>query len=59
MDHTRLQDLFDQAIALHQRGDLVGAERLYQQILLMELPSFAPRHMLGVIRRSGAATRTR
>jgi tetratricopeptide (TPR) repeat protein len=50
MDHTRLQDLFDQAIALHQRGDLAGAERLYQQILLMEPASFAPRHMLGVIR---------
>jgi hypothetical protein len=29
MDHTRLQDLFDQAIALHQRSDLAGAERLY------------------------------
>jgi tetratricopeptide (TPR) repeat protein len=45
-----LQELFDQAIALHQGGDLAGAERLYQQILLMEPNSFAPRHMLGVIR---------
>jgi tetratricopeptide (TPR) repeat protein len=50
MDHARLQDLFDQAIALHQQGDLAGAERLYQQALLMEPNSFAPRHMLGVIR---------
>ena len=46
----RLQDLFDQAIALHQRGDMAGAERLYQQVLLLEPSSFAPRHMLGVIR---------
>jgi tetratricopeptide (TPR) repeat protein len=45
-----LQELFDQAIALHQGGDLAGAERLYQQALLMEPNSFAPRHMLGVIR---------
>ncbi|MFO1249506.1 MAG: tetratricopeptide repeat protein [Alphaproteobacteria bacterium] len=47
---NRLQDLFDQAIALHQRGDVTAAERLYQQILLLEPSSFAPRHMLGVIR---------
>jgi tetratricopeptide (TPR) repeat protein len=45
-----LQELFDQAITLHQGGDLAGAERLYQQILLLEPNSFAPRHMLGVIR---------
>jgi len=45
-----LQDLFDQAVALHQKGELVSAERLYQQALLMEPNSFAPRHMLGVIR---------
>jgi tetratricopeptide (TPR) repeat protein len=45
-----LQELFDQAIALHQSGDLAAAERIYQQVLLMEPNSFAPRHMLGVIR---------
>jgi tetratricopeptide (TPR) repeat protein len=45
-----LQELFDQAIALHQSGNLTAAERLYQQVLLMEPNSFAPRHMLGVIR---------
>lgn len=49
-DRQALQDLFDQAIALHQRGDLAGAERLYQQALLLEPKSFAPRHMLGVVR---------
>jgi tetratricopeptide (TPR) repeat protein len=47
---TTLQDLFDQAIALHQRGELGEAERLYQRVLLLEPSSFAPRHMLGVIR---------
>ncbi len=41
---TNLQDLFDQAIALHQRGDLGAAERLYQRVLLLEPSSFAPRH---------------
>jgi tetratricopeptide (TPR) repeat protein len=50
MSYSRLQDLFDQAVALHQQGELAGAERLYQQVLLMEPASFAPRHMLGVIR---------
>ena len=45
-----LQELFDQAIALHQRGSLAEAERLYQRVLLLEPSSFAPRHMLGVIR---------
>lgn len=49
-DRQALQDLFDQAVALHQRGDLPQAERLYQQALLLEPKSFAPRHMLGVIR---------
>jgi len=44
------QDLFDQAIALHQRGELGEAEKLYQRVLLLEPSSFAPRHMLGVIR---------
>jgi tetratricopeptide (TPR) repeat protein len=48
--HAHLQDLFDQAIALHQAGDLAQAGLLYQQILLKEPSSFAPRHMLGVIR---------
>ena len=49
-DRQALQDLFDQAIALHQRGDLAAAERLYQQALMLEPKSFAPRHMLGVMR---------
>ncbi len=47
---NNLQELFDQAIALHQRGALDEAERLYQRVLLLEPASFAPRHMLGVVR---------
>jgi tetratricopeptide (TPR) repeat protein len=50
MNHSHLQELFDRAIALHQGGDLAEAEKLYQQVLAMEPASFAPRHMLGVIR---------
>ncbi len=45
-----LQDLFGQAAALHQRGQLVEAERLYQQILAGAPKAFAPLHMLGVLR---------
>ena len=45
-----MQDLFDQAITAHQHGDVASAERLYQQVLLLEPAAFAPRHMLGVIR---------
>ncbi len=47
---TDLQELFDQAIALHQAGVLDEAERLYQRVLLLIPAGFAPRHMLGVIR---------
>ena len=50
MNRPHLQELFDRAIALHQAGDLAQAEKLYQQALLTEPASFAPRHMLGVIR---------
>src|SRR3982751_4126363 len=50
VSRDRLQDLFDRAIAAHQRGDAAGAERLYQQVLLLEPSAFAPRHMLGAIR---------
>jgi len=45
-----LQELFDQAIALHQAGALDQAEALYQRMLLLLPASVAPRHMLGVIR---------
>src|SRR4029079_6032112 len=45
-----LQELFDQAIALHQAGALDQAEALYQRMLLLLPASVAPRHMLGSIR---------
>src|SRR5437764_839976 len=47
---TDPQELFDQAIALHQAGALDQAEALYQRMLLLLPASVAPRHMLGVIR---------
>jgi tetratricopeptide (TPR) repeat protein len=50
VSRNQLQALFDQAITMHQRGDVREAERLYQQVLLLEPANFAPRHMLGVIR---------
>ena len=50
VSRDRLQELFDLGLAAHQRGDVAGAERLYQQVLLLEPSAFAPRHMLGVIR---------
>jgi len=45
-----LQELFDWALMLHQQGELNQAELLYQRALMMAPSSFAPRHMLGVIR---------
>ncbi len=50
VSRDRLQELFDLGLTAHQRGDVAGAERLYQQVLLLEPSAFAPRHMLGVIR---------
>ncbi len=44
------QDLFGQAAALHQRGQLAEAERLYLQVLAAAPKAFGPRHMLGVLR---------
>ena len=37
-------------MALHQRGDLTGAEKLYVQILTLRPDHFDARHLLGVIR---------
>ncbi len=44
------QSLCDQAVALHRKGDLAGAEKLYVQILAEAPDSFAPLHLLGLIR---------
>ena len=39
-----------QAFALHQRGDLIAAEKLYQELLRLYPQSFDTCHLLGVLR---------
>ena len=43
------QDYFQQALALHQAGQLAQAQSMYQQILAAQPNHFAALHMLGVI----------
>ncbi|MDB5740830.1 MAG: repeat-containing protein [Alphaproteobacteria bacterium] len=50
MNETEQRLAMQQATAFHQRGALVEAEHLYAQILAAAPGSFAPRHMLGVLR---------
>jgi tetratricopeptide (TPR) repeat protein len=45
-----LQALYEQAVGLHQRGNLVDAEQLYLQVMQSAPDSFGARHMLGVLR---------
>jgi len=45
-----LQALYEQAVGLHQRGNLPDAERLYLQVMREAPNSFGARHMLGVLR---------
>ena len=40
----------EQAIALHQQGNLAEAERLYLQLLEADPALFGPRYYLGVLR---------
>ncbi len=44
------QQLYEQAVGFHQRGNLVEAERLYLQALRADAASFMPRLMLALIR---------
>ena len=44
------QQLYEQAIGFHQRGNLVEAERLYLQALCADASGFMPRLMLAIIR---------
>src|SRR5690349_11243949 len=46
---NRLLRVFDEAVALHGKGDLHGAELLYRQILTEQPRHFASLHLLGVI----------
>ena len=43
-------DVQEQAVAAHQRGDLVTAERLYGEVIAADPQAFVPRHLLGVAR---------
>jgi len=43
------QQIYGQAMTLHQRGRLVEAESLYRRLLAVEPRAFAPLHMLGVL----------
>ena len=45
-----LRQACDQAIALHQKGDLAEAERGYRQILMGQPGNFTALHLLGVVR---------
>jgi predicted O-linked N-acetylglucosamine transferase (SPINDLY family) len=44
-----MQDVYAQAFALHQRGQLVEAERLYRQVLAEDARAFAAWQMLGIL----------
>jgi len=49
-----------QAFALHQRGDLIAAEKLYQEILRLHPQSFDACHLMGVLRaQQGRASEAR
>ena len=45
-----LSQLLEQAVALHQRGQLAEAERLYRQVLNARADNFEARHLLGLLR---------
>ena len=44
-----MQDIYNQALVLHQRGKLVEAEQLYRQVLAVDARMLAARQMLGVL----------
>jgi predicted O-linked N-acetylglucosamine transferase (SPINDLY family) len=45
-----VQDLYGQAAALHQRGQLAEAERLYREVIKAAPKAFPPLHMLGILK---------
>ncbi|SFU94832.1 tetratricopeptide repeat protein [Pseudoduganella namucuonensis] len=47
--------LLQQAVALHQRGDLSQAQTLYAEVLRREPANFDALHMMGVLARQGGA----
>src|SRR5579885_1528522 len=50
MEILDLKKVAEQAIALHQQGNLPEAERLYLQLLQADPALFGPRYYLGVMR---------
>ncbi|QOZ36882.1 glycosyltransferase family 41 protein [Bradyrhizobium sp. CCBAU 53421] len=46
---TALQRAFGQAVALHQRGQLAAAEKIYEDILRQQPNNFDALHLLGLI----------
>jgi tetratricopeptide (TPR) repeat protein len=44
------QDLLQQAVRSHQRGDIAAAERLYRKVLAQAPRDFHALHLLGVVR---------
>ena len=51
----RTSQLLQQAVALHQRGDLSQAEALYAEVLRREPDNFDALHLMGVLARQGGA----
>src|SRR5438876_9790898 len=49
-EEANLPRLLDQAIALHQKGGLAEAERLYLNILEAQPDHFDALHLLGIVR---------
>jgi len=50
MEVLDLKKIAEQAIALHQQGNLPEAERLYLQLLEADPALFGPRYYLGLMR---------
>src|SRR5690242_14532236 len=46
---TALQLAFGQAVALHQRGQLAAAEKIYEDILRQQPSNFDALHLFGLI----------
>ena len=44
-----MQDVYNQGLVLHQRGQLLEAEKLYRQVLAVDARMLAARQMLGVL----------
>jgi len=46
---SQKQSIFQNALAMHQRGELAEAERLYREIIKLDADDFDSTHLLGVI----------